>query len=153
MKFERLLPGHLHRAGSATSNRIRRSRSAESKCPARADSHTRSPAFVRQCRPTTITLLKLSSAALLFLAPLAAGTGSATELRDAELVAGGSSKLQNGSGTVVIEDSRLGRLGPPAFVPEPGALWQLGSGIGLLALLVRRQRPRAAPPTGKGSMT
>jgi hypothetical protein len=98
------------------------------------------------------------------LAPLAAGTGSAVELRDGELVAGGSPVLQNGMGTVRLEDARLGRVGAPVFVPEPGALWQLGSGIGLLALLARRRRPRVlaaaaeAPDRGnattaKGTMT
>jgi len=81
------------------------------------------------------------------LAPLAAGTASAVELRDAELVASGSPVLQNGTGTVRLEDARLGRLGPPVFVPEPGALWQLGSGIGLLALLAGRRRRRAASRT------
>ena len=81
------------------------------------------------------------------LAPLAAGTASAVELRDGELVAGGSPVLQNGTGTVRLEDARLGRLGPPVFVPEPGALWQLGSGIGLLALLEGRRRRCTAPDT------
>jgi hypothetical protein len=81
------------------------------------------------------------------LAPLAAGAASAVELRDAELVAGGSPVLQNGTGTVRLEDPRLGRLGPPVFVPEPGGLWQLGSGIGLLALLARRRRRRTASRT------
>jgi hypothetical protein len=75
---------------------------------------------------------------------LAAGTASAVELRDAELVASGSPVLQNGAGTVRLEDARLGRLGPPVFVPEPDALWQLGTGIGLLALLARRRRHRTA---------
>jgi hypothetical protein len=77
------------------------------------------------------------------------GAGPAVELRDAELVAGGSPVLQNDTGTVRIEDARLGRLGPPVFVPEPGALWQLGSGIGLLALLARCGRRRMASDTGR----
>jgi hypothetical protein len=71
------------------------------------------------------------------------------ELRDAELVAGGSPVLQNGAGTVRIEDARLGRLGPAVFVPEPGALWQLGSGVGLLALLAGRHRRGKAYDTGR----
>ena len=76
---------------------------------------------------------------------------SATELRDAEVVAGASPVLENASGTVRLEDARLGRLGATVFVPEPGALWQLGSGIGLLGLLAGRRRdPRSAVP-GKGS--
>ena len=85
------------------------------------------------------------------LVAIAAGTASAVELRDAELVAVGSPVLQNGMGTVRLEDSRLGRLGPPVFVPEPGALLQLGSGIGLLAQLGRRRRRRTVYDTSRGS--
>ncbi len=81
------------------------------------------------------------------LAALVPATALAVELRDAELVASGSPVLQNGAGTVRLEDSRLGRLGPPVFVPEPGFLWQLGSGVGLLALLARRRRRRTASHT------
>ncbi len=97
------------------------------------------------------------------LAALAAGTASAVELRDAELVAAGSPVLQNDTGTLRLEDARLGRLGPPIFLPEPGALSQLGSGIGLLAFLARcRNRHirtaaaespgRANPATAKGTL-
>jgi hypothetical protein len=86
-------------------------------------------------------------ALVVLLVPLAAGTASAVELRDAELIPGGSPVLQNGAGTVRLEDARLGRLGPPTFVPEPGALLQLGSGTGLLVLLAERRRRRAAPDT------
>ena len=85
------------------------------------------------------------------LVALAAGTASAIELRDAELVAGGSPVLQNGTGTVRLEDARLGRLGPPVFVPEPGALWQLGPGIGLLALLAQCRRRRTTYNTPAGA--
>ncbi len=84
------------------------------------------------------------------LAALVPASALAVELRDAELVAGGEPVLQNGSGTVRLEDARLGRLGPPVFVPEPGALWQLGSGIGLLALLAQRRRRRTASHTDTG---
>jgi hypothetical protein len=84
---------------------------------------------------------------------LATGTASSVELRDAELVAGGSPVLQNGTGTLRLEDPRLGRVGPAVFVvPEPGALWQLGSGIGLLALLARRRRRRTANNTPAGTL-
>ena len=76
------------------------------------------------------------------LALLLPATAAAVELLDSELVAGGSPVLQNGSGTVRLEGARLGRVGPPVFVPEPGALWQFGSGVGLLAVLARRRRRR-----------
>ena len=78
------------------------------------------------------------------LALLVAGTSSAVELRDAELMAGAARTLQNGTGTVRLEDARLGSLSPPIFVPEPGFLVQLAPGIGLLALLDRRRRRRTA---------
>ncbi len=58
------------------------------------------------------------------LAALAAGSASAIELRDAELVAAGSPVLQNGTGTVRLEDGRLGRLGarrPPSPSPALSA--------------------------------
>ena len=74
------------------------------------------------------------------LAVLVTESAGAVELRDAELVAGGSPVLQNGTGTVRLEDARLGRLGPPVFAPEPGVLWQLGAGIGFLALVTARRR-------------
>ena len=76
---------------------------------------------------------------LFLMALLVPAAASAVELRDAELVAGDSPVLQNAGGTVRLEDARLGRVGPTAFVPEPGALWQLGSGMGLLVLLARRR--------------
>ena len=79
--------------------------------------------------------------------PTATPAPPTVQLLDAELVAAGSPVLQNGSGTLRLEDGRLGRLGPTVFVvPEPGALWQLVSGIGLLALLAKRRR-RTAPAT------
>ena len=74
------------------------------------------------------------------MAVLAPATASAVELRDAELVASGSPVLQNGSGTVRLKDSRLGRPSSPVFVPEPSGLQTLVPGIGLLALLARRRR-------------
>ena len=92
------------------------------------------------------------NAGFVFSLLIATGADAATELRDAELVAGGSPVLQNGTGTVRLEDGRLGRLGPLVFVPEPGALWQLGSGIGLLALLARRHRRRTANDTPAGTL-
>jgi len=81
------------------------------------------------------------------LVALVPGAARAVELRDAELVVGGSPVLQNGAGTVLLEDSRLGRLGP-VFIPEPGALCHLGSGIGVLVLLASHRRRRISS-TGK----
>jgi hypothetical protein len=109
------------------------------------------PAVLSGGLVTWLPRIGLNALVLLCLwAALAAGTTSAVELRDAELVAVGSPVLQNGGGTVRLEDSRLGRLGPLALVPEPGALWQLGSGIGLLALLARRCGRRRAAASQKG---
>ncbi len=96
-------------------------------------------------------ILPLAAVLVLVGLPATAGTPSAVELRDAELVAGGSPVLQNGTGTVRLEDARLGRLGPPVFVPEPGTVWQLGSEIGLLALLAGRRRRRTASHTDTGA--
>jgi Protein of unknown function (DUF1566) len=85
------------------------------------------------------------------LAVLVSGAALATELRDAELVAGGEPVLQNGTGTVRLEDARLGRLGPATFVPEPQGLLPLGFGIGLLTLLAARRRStRRVRRPGKG---
>ena len=87
------------------------------------------------------------------MASLVPATVLAVELRDAELVASGSPVLQNGTGTVRLEDARLGRLGPPVLVPEPGFLWQLGAGIVLLALLARRRRRPPACHADTGAPT
>lgn len=95
--------------------------------------------------PTLTAALSLSTL-------LAVGTSSATELRDAELVAGGSPALLNGTGTVRLEDARLGRIGPAALIlPEPGAVWQLTSGIGLLAFLAGRRRRRTPSDLDAGA--
>jgi hypothetical protein len=53
---------------------------------------------------------------------LSAGPASSVELRDAELIAGGSPVLRNDTGAVRLEDSRFSRLGALAFVREPGTL-------------------------------
>ena len=93
--------------------------------------------------------MRLLSIALLIAL---AGAASAVEVVDAELIPSGSSMLQNGSDTIRIEDSRLGRLGPPPFVsvPEPGALLQSCSAIGVLALFAvyRRFGSGFAAPAG-----
>jgi hypothetical protein len=99
-------------------------------------------------RCTILCMKSLSPAkrtlALAFLlALLLPASAGAVELRDAELVAGGSSVLQNGGGTVRLEDGRLGTLPVPVAVPEPGGLWQVGTAIGVLAFL--RHRRRAVP--------
>jgi len=48
----------------------------------------------------------------LLLSLLLPGVAAAVELRDGELIAVSSPMLQNGTGTVRLEDARLGRLGP-----------------------------------------
>jgi hypothetical protein len=87
-----------------------------------------------------LSKLLLDAGALL----LVAGSASAIELRDAELLSGGRPVLQNVSGSVRLVDARLGRTAPPVlFVPEPAASLQLGVGAGLLSLLADRRRQRA----------
>jgi len=81
-------------------------------------------------------ILALASLLALFL-PANAG---AVELRDAELVAGGSPVIENGAGTVRVEGGRLGTLPVPVAVPEPGVLWQGGTAIAVLAFLRLRRR-------------
>jgi hypothetical protein len=94
----------------------------------------------------------LSIAMVGLVGAIAAGTASAIELRDAELVASGSPVLQNGTGTVRLEDSRLGRPGLSSIlVPEPGALWQQGAAIGLLVLLKGRRRHHTCSDTSRRS--
>ena len=90
---------------------------------------------VLSLHPTT-KILSLACLLALFL-PTSAG---AVELRDAELVAGGLSVLQNGGGTVRLEDGRLGTLPVPVAVPEPGVLWQAVTALGVLAFLRSRRR-------------
>lgn len=86
-------------------------------------------------------LISLLRAGLLVLL-LASSARAATLLRDAELVPAGQPVLENVSGSVRLEDARLGRLAPPVFVPEPDAPIQLGVGIALLYLLSNRRRVR-----------
>ena len=81
------------------------------------------------------------AAALSLVTVLGAGTASATDLREGKLAAGAAPVLQNGGGTLRIEQPRLDASGRPIFVvPEPGPLWQLGSALGMLALLQARRR-------------
>lgn len=84
------------------------------------------------------------------LAALVPATASGIELREAELVAGGSPVLQNGLGTLRLEGPRLGRLAPVVLPELPGALSHLGSGIGILAVLAGRRRQRTASRTKSG---
>ena len=82
----------------------------------------------------------------------ALGAASAIELVDGKLVAAGSPALQNSAGTLRLEQGGLDGPGRRVFVvPEPGTLWQLGSGSGLLALLAGRRRRRSR--RSEGGMT
>jgi hypothetical protein len=84
------------------------------------------------------------AAALAVSTLLVAGTASATELLEAKVTAGAETVLQNTGGTVRLERARVGATDHPTFyVPEPGALAQLGSGIGALVVLHARRRRRA----------
>ena len=79
------------------------------------------------------------------LALLLPATAGATELLEAQVSAGAAPVLQNAGGTVRLEQAQVSATDHPTFfVPEPGALWQLGSGIGGLALLHARRRRVAA---------
>lgn len=72
------------------------------------------------------------------LVPAPAG---ATELLEAKVTTGAAPVLQNAGGTVRLEQAQVNATDRPTFfVPEPGALWQLGAGIGGLALLYTRRR-------------
>ena len=53
---------------------------------------------------------------------------------------------------LMVENPELLCLPSLKYLPEPGVLWQLGSGIGLLALLARRRRHRAANHTPAGTL-
>ncbi len=86
------------------------------------------------------------------LVGIAAETASAVELRDAELVAGGSPVLQNGGGTVRLEQAQVNATNRPTFfVPEPGTALLVGFGAASLGVLRRHQLlhtlPSVSPPT------
>ena len=76
------------------------------------------------------------------LAVLVTGSTGAVELLEARVTVGAVPALESAGSTVRLEQPKLGASGHPVFtVPEPGALWPLGSGLGWLALLhARRQR-------------
>lgn len=83
------------------------------------------------------------------LTALAAGTAASVELLEARVTAGAAPILENVGGTVRLEQPQVNATEHKTFfVPEPGALWQLGSGVGGLALLYARRRRRASslPP-------
>lgn len=79
---------------------------------------------------------------------LYAGPHFGAELREGELSAGAASALQNVSGTLRLEQPKLGL----DFVPEPLATRQLAAGIALLALLwVQRRRIASSVTRGRSS--
>jgi hypothetical protein len=97
-------------------------------------------------------LLAVAVALLGLLTPLAMGTASAVELLEGKVTAGAAPVLQGAGGTVRLEQPRVNATDRTTFfAPEPSALWQLGSGIGLLALLPRRRRRRTASQTNTGA--
>jgi hypothetical protein len=88
------------------------------------------------------------TAALSLATVLAAATASATDLLEGRVTAGAETVLQNGGGTLRLEQPQLDATDRPTFfVPEPGALAQLGSGVGMLALLHARRRRVASRPS------
>ena len=74
---------------------------------------------------------------------VATSAASAVELRDPEVAAGGGRDLSNSTGTVRIENARVGRSGRTFVVPEPALATAVGSGVALLVLLrsARQSRP------------
>ena len=75
------------------------------------------------------------------LVAVAAGTASAVELLEGRVTAGAAPVLQNTGGTVRLEQAQVGATERPTFfVPEPGALLQLGSGLGNVPRLPRGLR-------------
>ncbi len=78
------------------------------------------------------------------LALLVPAIATAVELLEAKVTAGAVPVLQNTGGTVRLEQAQVSATERPTFfVPEPGALLQLGSGIGGLALLHAWRRRRS----------
>jgi hypothetical protein len=66
---------------------------------------------------------------------------SDNSLLDAKLTAGAEVVLQNAGGTIRLEQAQVHAYdGATFYVPEPVALWQLYSGVALLALLYARRR-------------
>lgn len=88
------------------------------------------------------------AAALAVSTLLVAGTAPATELLEARVTAGAETVLQDTSGTVRLERARVDATDHPTFfVPEPGALVQLGSGVAALVLMHTRRRRRVVSRT------
>jgi hypothetical protein len=85
------------------------------------------------------------------LVPLAAGIASAVKLLEAKVTVGAVPVLQDAGGTVRLEHPQLSASGGHEvfFVPEPGVLWQLGSGVVLLVLLSTRRRSAASRPLSR----
>jgi hypothetical protein len=78
---------------------------------------------------------------------MTAGIVSAAEMLEGKVIVGAVPVIQNTGGTVRLEQAQVSAVGHQTFfVPEPGVLWQLGSGAGLLALLSSRRRSVASRP-------
>lgn len=89
----------------------------------------------------------MRSILLILLVGTLAAPALATELLDARLTPAAAPVLQNAGATLRLEQPQFnGMAHRTFFVPEPGALWQLGSGIAGLALLRAGRRRRSAAP-------
>ena len=125
----------LESPGPSRTDRNRRKGSVANRSPSRlGDSTGFSPQRPRRPLHQALALTALS--VFLISAPALAQS----VLVDAAVVAGGSPELQNASGTVRLVEPEIDGVPRVIFVPEPGFLWQLVPGLGLLSILHRRRR-------------